>query len=721
MAKRNLMSKYFVVLVMLDCLVLTSGTVWAENVVTNPGFETGDTTGWTTWGCTLSASTEQAYKGSYSVFVSGRGKNWQGPVQNILGKLNIGQSYFISAWVKLKDQASDDAQLTIAQKDESGTRYFSIDTKKVYNNTWVLLSGEFRLNVTGTLTSLNFYIQTQNSTVDFYVDEVSIDKKDIYSEPLEWTAEPILLSVDDRLDTSKKNIIVESDDFKMLFSLFYAGGPHRLFDMSYDTTDNLFTGPWYCQGSAFDYDVYLGDRREFSTTQGKNASVDRASLEILEKTGYRVRILQKCHPRLNAGSGPKGNPFVELDMVHCTTEWTIYPTGRINIKFDVVVPPEFKGISSSGPGGAGKGITTDGTTKVIGTNGTSFRDPWVTKCDTLESPSGGWGPIEIADKPDDNTLILENPAPAGEELDFIIRRENITNETFSIHSDGDMGQPPYEPRWEGGRNNGPIEQTYVIAHWTKPPRKFGSSLSFFEPYEATFLTVDLTTWRDISFTQIGIAGKRPFKPHHRHLMAQLGTEHGRALPRIKSVADATPAARDYRNPYSEARTGSLLSGEEYINGYHLRTGAYCINAANNVAAIAFDAGRDADYALAYYMPVILISDFDVNHDYIKVEISRDNGESFSTLDSGLYNITSLSDESELGSNKRLFQYLGTIPASAKEDSAYVFRFSSLLNCIEVGAAGLSLRPDITDECSEFNDLMALVEHWLNVCSSSSAK
>jgi len=705
------MRKYVIVSIVLVCLISASGTARAENVLANPGFETGNTTGWTTWGCTLSASTEQAYKGDYSAFVSGRGKNWQGPVQNILGKLNIGQSYFVSAWVRLKDQASDDAQLTIAQKDESGTRYFSVDTKKVYNNTWILLSGEFKLDVTGTLTSLNFYIQTQNSTVDFYTDEVSIDKKDIYSEPLEWTAESILLSVDDRLETSKKNIIVESDDFKMVFSLFYAGGPHRLFDKSYDSTDNLFTGPWYCQGSAFDYDVYLGDRREFSTTQGKNTSVGRATLDILEKTGCRVRILQKCHPRLNAGSGPKGDPFVELDMVHCTTEWTIYPTGRINIKFDAVVPPEFNGITSSGPGGAGKGITTDGTTKVIGTNGTSFRDPWVTKCDTLESPSGGWGPIEIAEKPDEKTLILESPAPAGKELDFIIRRENITNETISIHSDGDTGPPPRKSRWEGGRNNGPIEQTYVIAHWTKPPRRFGSSLSFFEPYEAKFLSFEGTSWRDISYTQIGIAGKRPFRPNHRHLMAQLGTEHGRALPRIKSVGDAAPAARDYRNPYSQARIGSLLNGEEYINGYHLRTGAYCIKAVNNVAAIAFDAQRGADYSFAYYMPAVLISEFDVNHDHIKVELSRDNGKNFSLLDSELYNLTSLSDESEFGLNKRLFQYLGTIPNSAKDHLAYVFRFSALGRSLEGNAA----------DFVEFNDLKFLAEQWLKNNSLLPAK
>jgi hypothetical protein len=690
-----------VVTMALACLMLVSGTAQAENVLTNPGFETGDTTGWTTWGCTLSVSTEQARKGNCSVLVTSRSQNWQGPVQNIINKLNIGQSYFVSAWVKLKDQPSDDGQLTIAQKDGSGTKYFTVDTQEIYNNKWVLLSGEFTLNVTGTLTSLNFYIQTQNSTVDFYVDDVSINKKDIYSEPLEWTAAPLLLSTDDNLETGKKNIVVESDDFKLVFSLFYNGGPHRLFDKSYDATDNLNTGPWYCQGGIFDYDAYLGDKREFSTTQGKNNSISRTSLEILEKTGCRVRIRQKCHPRLNAGNGPKGDPFVELDMVHCTTEWTIYPTGRVNIKFDAVVPPEFNGISSSGPGGEGKGITTDGTRKVIGINGTSFRDPWVTKCDTLESTSGGWGPIEIAEKPDDHTLILESPAPAGENLDFTIRRENLTKETISIHSDGDTGRDYRAPKWEGGRNRGPISQTYVMAHWTKPPRKFGSSLSFFEPYEATFLTVDLGTWRDISFTQVGIAGKMPFKPHHRHLMAQLGTEKGQALPRIKSMADAEPSARDYRHPYSEARIGSLLSGEEYINGYNIRTGAYSINAEDNIAAIAFDASRGEDYALAYYMPAVLINDFDVDHDYIKIEISRDNGKSFSMLGSGLYNITTLPEESELGTNKRLFQYLGTIPATATDSSGYVFRFSTLGECFEAGTA----------DCVKFSDLKFWGKQW----------
>ena len=60
------MSKCMVIpVVLLIIIILVPELTLAENALTNPGFETGNITGWTTWGCTLTGSIEQVYKGRY--------------------------------------------------------------------------------------------------------------------------------------------------------------------------------------------------------------------------------------------------------------------------------------------------------------------------------------------------------------------------------------------------------------------------------------------------------------------------------------------------------------------------------------------------------------------------------------------------------------------------------------------------------------------------------
>lgn len=67
-----------------------------ENLLTNPGFEFGNTQGWTDWGCDLSATQEQVHTGNYSILASNRPQSWLGPVQSIFGKMESGKTYRIS-------------------------------------------------------------------------------------------------------------------------------------------------------------------------------------------------------------------------------------------------------------------------------------------------------------------------------------------------------------------------------------------------------------------------------------------------------------------------------------------------------------------------------------------------------------------------------------------------------------------------------------------------
>ena len=133
----------------LAALILVASCVMAaplygQNLLTNPGFEDGNSTGWIAMGeYGLDVTDKQAHRGKYSIYCHDRNANWQGPNQNILGKMEPNQTYMISAWVRLENLPSHEAWMHIRQKDDSGTTYPLIDSKTVYNNKWVKMSGNY--------------------------------------------------------------------------------------------------------------------------------------------------------------------------------------------------------------------------------------------------------------------------------------------------------------------------------------------------------------------------------------------------------------------------------------------------------------------------------------------------------------------------------------------------------------------------------------------------
>lgn len=513
-------------------------------------------------------------------------------------------------------------------------------------------------------------------------------------------------------------LTVQTDEWKIVFSDKFNGGIHQWYDLTADPTesDNLTTesgGGFYNTGTLFDYNVYLGfgfDLIEFMTTVGTNANPGALQFSILENTPARVRILQQGFPRLNNGQGPPGDPFVELDFVEVTTIWTLYPTGKVGIDFTANINPAGE-IVDSGPGGAGKGISPMGCcgfeTWLNATGGANFIEDFTWSGDTIESVAGGWGPLHIVDRPNATQLVLESPVPAGTNLDYVIRRNEIRLETISIHADGDptivnQCSDPATSLWEGGSNGDPlwdldlsdgcmslfrdnnpasglppIAGDVTLAHWARF-RNAGSLLTFFEPWDGVnggFFND--TGFTDISYTQLGKSGFRSFEPHDRQFLAHMGSSSGTRLPTIKSVADALPHGDDYRAPFAEALVGTLATGPDIASsGFNAGAAAYEIHAASAEASIRFDGSGGTRGGLRYISPVVVIRDFSVPDETVTVERSTDGGISFSALSPTNYNLTNEADEAGLGAGIRIFQYLGDVPASATGPSAWAFRFST---------------------------------------------
>lgn len=551
----------------------------------------------------------------------------------------------------------------------------------------------------GACANTNVSSKSQQKTVKSVpVKKASVDPMEMYLNAEIREKEPFhpVLKVTDMLETEDMEISVETDEWKIVFSLLYNGGIYKMYDKVFDPEmkDNLASADnnTYSQGAVFDYDIYLPGSQEYMTTIGKLKEPGNASLEIVEYSPERVRIIQNCHPRLNNYTGPRSDPAIELNYLEAVTEWTIYPTGKIFIKFDTYFIDGWDGVVSRGPGGDGKGISLRDDI-AWAANGTDFDDPWIAQGDIIESPSGGWGPFIISKTAGGNRLQISGNIPEGENYDFIIRRERTDLETISIHADGSTGRPDTAVSyWQGGSNGDhvfeesgnqeskrdrktPVKNDYVYAHWTRSPRGFGSLLAFFESYpNGGFAVVNDLAYGDISYTQVGYGMRTPVE-QHRHFLAQLGTQKAHILPVIKGVPDSLPFADDYLEPWAEARIGEFAENErEAVNGFDIATGVYWIEAENGIAEIAFDSMRNGAVsdALAYKSPAVLVSGIDSAE--INVELSTDNGASYTVLEEDRFNMSSSAVNDMMSG--RVFQLFEDIPAGASGDSAWVLRFTA---------------------------------------------
>jgi glucuronoarabinoxylan endo-1,4-beta-xylanase len=154
-------------------LMLQGGVAAAQNLATNPGFETGDTTGWFAFGPgTISAETTCVHSGTYAALVANRTDTWNGIAQSLPGVLQANQTCNISAWVMLAGGPGQTMQLTMQKVDGSGTSYAVIASGSVSTNGWTQLFGQYTYNPSGTVSALNLYAEMPSSSnAAFYIDD----------------------------------------------------------------------------------------------------------------------------------------------------------------------------------------------------------------------------------------------------------------------------------------------------------------------------------------------------------------------------------------------------------------------------------------------------------------------------------------------------------------------------------------------------------------------
>jgi glucuronoarabinoxylan endo-1,4-beta-xylanase len=175
-ANRSIKPAFRLLNLLAVVFLLRAGVAGAQNLASNPGFETGDTSGWFAFGSpTLSVETNSVHSGSYAVLVTNRTATYMGIAQSFQGILPPGQVYNVSVWVQPAGGISQTMQLTMQKVDGSGTTYTAIGSGSVPAGAWTQLGGQYVLNVSGTLTGLTLYIEVPSSaTVAYYLDDLQV-------------------------------------------------------------------------------------------------------------------------------------------------------------------------------------------------------------------------------------------------------------------------------------------------------------------------------------------------------------------------------------------------------------------------------------------------------------------------------------------------------------------------------------------------------------------
>jgi endo-1,4-beta-xylanase len=124
----------------------------------------------------IEASSEVAHSGKSSLFISNRQKGWQGAQINLKGILKTGKTYAFEAWVYQNSGQDQTIIMTMQRKysSDASTQYEWIKSATVPSGQWVQLSGTYTIPAGVTVEDLTLYFESQNPTLEFYVDDVKI-------------------------------------------------------------------------------------------------------------------------------------------------------------------------------------------------------------------------------------------------------------------------------------------------------------------------------------------------------------------------------------------------------------------------------------------------------------------------------------------------------------------------------------------------------------------
>ena len=178
----------------VDDFSLVSLSASVEEMLTNPGFETGDTTNWSKQYADIAIDTANPHTGSYALKITNRTQDWSTAVQNVASVLNAcgPGKYKISAWVKLAGTLPEGSvckPMLVIKYNNGKDVYAQTGRVAISADRYTKLEAEVDMTWSGMLASAQMYVQTgtggKDCLADLYVDDfslVNISKEEV-NEP----------------------------------------------------------------------------------------------------------------------------------------------------------------------------------------------------------------------------------------------------------------------------------------------------------------------------------------------------------------------------------------------------------------------------------------------------------------------------------------------------------------------------------------------------------
>ncbi|VVS93811.1 C1 family peptidase [Desulfoluna spongiiphila] len=147
-----------------------------DNLASNPGFEKGTTESWEAhFGGQIAVTRDQSRNGEYCLLGSYRDSDWSGAYQVITEPLKNGETYKLSAWVKLKNASQSIVRMLLKIEDDAGRHVVYMDPVMASDSQWTMIGGEHTANLTGQARLVAVHIYGPPQYVDFYLDDVMVE------------------------------------------------------------------------------------------------------------------------------------------------------------------------------------------------------------------------------------------------------------------------------------------------------------------------------------------------------------------------------------------------------------------------------------------------------------------------------------------------------------------------------------------------------------------
>lgn len=148
-----------------------------ESNIFTEDFEEANINFWYPLGDTkLSIDSSKSKDGNYSLALKDRTMPWHGAAIPLVEKLNEETECIFSGWVFQDELASEKIKMTLKYLNQDGSEvYHFLGKSKVSSGVWTEVKGRF--NIPKNLKMPVFYFESENPTLSFNVDNVSIIEK----------------------------------------------------------------------------------------------------------------------------------------------------------------------------------------------------------------------------------------------------------------------------------------------------------------------------------------------------------------------------------------------------------------------------------------------------------------------------------------------------------------------------------------------------------------